>query len=383
MKVYLDNNATTMVAPEALEVMLPLFSEGFGNASSFHTFGSQAKEAVEQARQSVAALLGAEASEIVFTSCGTESDNWALKSVMEEAGSRSLLLTSSVEHPAVLEVGAVLSSRGYGHVSVGVDSDGQLRMDEYEVALKRGPALVSIMAANNETGVIFPLRELAALAHESGALFHTDAVQAVGKIPLNVHETGIDLLSLSGHKFHGPKGVGALYIREGIGLLPRIHGGHQERGMRAGTYNSPGIAGLGKASELAAATLGIEREQVRRLRDRLERGIQERCPSVIVVGQNSDRLPNTLTALFEAVESEAILMLLDLKGICASSGSACSTGSKVPSHVLKSMGVPDRVANSAIRFSLSRYTTPDDIEYTLEAIEESIGKLRKISPYAD
>ena len=382
MRAYLDNNATTMVAPEVLEAMVPYMSQRYGNPSSFHTFGSSVMDDVDSSRARLASALGASPGEIVFTSGGTESDNWALVSTMRSAGEGSLLVISEVEHPAVLETARFLESSGYRLAVVGVDGGGNIRMGDYRAALRDGPALVSIMLANNETGVLFPVTELASMAHERGALFHTDAVQAVGKIPVSVEELGVDLLSISAHKLHGPKGVGAIYIRDGVELEPFVLGGHQEHGYRAGTHNTPGIVGLGVAAAIAAEALPVEAERTGSLRDRLQSGILERCPGAIVVGGESERLPNTLSVLFSGVESESVLMLLDLEGVAASSGSACSTGSKDPSHVLRAMGVDREMANSAVRLSLSRYSTDEEIDHALAVLERAIGKLRSISPYS-
>ncbi|MBN1435112.1 aminotransferase class V-fold PLP-dependent enzyme [Candidatus Fermentibacterales bacterium] len=382
MTVYLDNNATTMPAPEVREAMLPFLGDMYSNASSFHSFGTAVREAVEQARSRVAALIRARPEEVYFTSGGTESDNWAIKGAMARHGSGALLVTSAVEHPAVLEIASASGSLGFESVLVPVDSGGNADIEAYRRALEREPALVSMMMANNETGVIFPVGELADLAHQAGALFHTDAVQAVGKVPVDLEaRTGIDLLSISGHKLHAPKGIGALFVRRGVDLEPFMHGGHQERGLRSGTYNSPGIVGLGMAAELAASLPEEAHSRLLELRTRMEIGILERCPGSAIVARESDRLPNTLTAIFSGVESESTLMMLDMEGVCASSGSACSTGSKDPSHVLKAMGIGSNLSNSAIRFSLSRYTTADEVDLALDVLERAIAKLRRISPY--
>jgi cysteine desulfurase len=381
MKAYLDNNATTAMAPEVLEAMLPYFEGEFGNPSSFHTFGSSVMPAVETAREQLAALLGTpDPSALVFTSGGTESDNWALRGAVAIDKARKGIVTSSVEHPAVLETAKEMHREGYPLHVAAVTSEGIVDLEKLEAHLDQSVAIVSVMAANNETGVLMPLTEISEAARKVGALFHTDAVQAVGKIRLNLE--GIDLLSLSAHKFHGPKGVGALYIRRGLKLPPFMLGGHQERGKRAGTYNVPGIVGLGKAAELALRNLDAERESVRRMREKLEKGILETCPGAMVVSPSAPRLPNTANVLFQGVESEAILTLLDLQGISASSGSACSTGSKDPSHVLLAMNVDRNCANSAIRLSLSRYTTDAELDFVLEVLPKVIARLRSISPYA-
>jgi cysteine desulfurase len=380
--VYFDSNATTRVAPEVLREMIPYFDQRYGNPSSFHSFGSACMEAVEGARKQVADLIGAEPEEIFFTSGGTESDNTALKGAVVIETSRNGLVVSTVEHPAVLETARFLEESGYPVTYVGVDEKGRLNVEELSSVVDGSTALVSMMAANNETGVLFPVGELAGIAHRAGALFHTDAVQAVGKIEIDVRSQDIDMLSISAHKLHGPKGAGALFLRRGIDLPPLMHGGHQEEGLRAGTLNVPGIVGLGKAAELAGEELqnGGE-ERLKALRDRVERGIISTCPNTEVLASGSDRLPNTLTAIFKGIESEAILTMLDMKGISASSGSACSTGSSDPSHVLTAMGCDSNIGNSAIRISMDRYTTEEEVEYLLEQLPPIVEKLRGVSPY--
>lgn len=382
MKVYLDNNATTRMAPEVLDAMIPFFNDQYGNPSSFHTFGSALIEYIEIARQQVADLIGAETSEIIFTSGGTESDNTALFYGTGADSGKPGLVTSVVEHPAVLETAGFLEQAGHSLGLVKVKSSGCVDLDSLEELVNPNTGLVSIMKANNETGVIMPIREAAEIAHRAGALFHTDAVQAVGKIPVDVKVEGIDLLSLSAHKFHGPKGVGALYVRKGLKLNPFMHGGHQERGMRSGTYNIAGIVGLGKAAEMAKDFIAEEALKTSSLLHKLESGILKECPGAHIAGASAERLPNTATVLFAGVESEAVLTLIDLAGICVSSGSACSTGSKDPSYVLTSMGISPTEANTAIRFSLSMYTSVLEIDYVLEVLPPIIEKLRKISPYA-
>ena len=380
--IYLDNNATTRLAPEVLEEMLPFLREEYGNPSSFHTFGSRVMEHVETARERVAALLGASPREITFNSGGTEGDNTALESGTTWDPARPGLVTTAVEHPAVLETARQLERLGRPLAVIGVDRSGRLDLDDLVRRTDPRTGLVSVMAANNETGVLMPVAEAAEVAHAAGALFHTDAVQAVGKVPIDVAASGIDMLSLSGHKLHGPKGVGALYVRKGSPFLPLILGGHQEKGVRAGTYNVAGIVGLGRAAELAMRSLrdGTGREAA--LLARLEDGILASCPEAEIAGAGSPRLPNTSTVLFTSVESEAILTLLDMRGIVVSSGSACSTGSKDPSYVLSAMGIDAMKANTAIRFSLSRYTTEAEIDAVLEALPPLIARLRAISPYA-
>jgi cysteine desulfurase len=380
--VYLDNAATTRIAPEVLEAMLPFLEENYGNPSSFHTFGSSHMEAVETARGQVARLLGARAEEIFFTSGGTESDNQALRCAVKMDPTRRGIVTSAVEHPAVLETARMLEKEGCTLGIAPVNGNGEVVLEELEKLVDAQTAVVSIMAANNETGVIMPLKSIAEISADEGALFHTDAVQMAGKCPLDVHTAGIDLLSLSAHKIHGPKGVGALYVRRGIELPPLITGGHQERGMRSGTYNVPGIVGLGKAAELALTHLADTVVEERRLRESFEARVKESCPGAFIVADEaSERLPGTVTVIFRGIESEAVLTLLDMQGIYASSGSACSTGSKDPSHVLYAMGIDHTLANSAVRFSLSRYTTGGEIDRTVEALESIVERLRRISPY--
>lgn len=380
--VYLDNNATTRVDREVVEAMLPYFTEHFGNASSMHTFGSAVGGAIKAARRSVQELLGAEFDhEIIFTSGGTESDNTALLSALETQTGRDEIVTSTVEHPAILSLCKHLSdARGIKVHYVPVDAQGRIDITAYKQALGPKTAIASVMWANNETGTLFPVEQLAELAHEAGALFHTDAVQAVGKIPLNLRESDIDMLSFSGHKFHGPKGVGGLYVRRGVRLRPLVRGGHQERSRRGGTENAPAIIGLGKAAELAQRYMGDEQTRVRGLRDRLEQGLL-RVERSMVTGDVENRLPNTANVAFEFIEGEAILLLLNRAGIAASSGSACTSGSLEPSHVLRAMQVPYTAAHGAIRFSFSRDNDDADVDAVLQAVPGIIAKLRELSPF--
>lgn len=382
MKVYLDNNATTRVAPEVLDAMLPFLTKRFGNPSSFHSFGSDVMEDIEKARNRVAELIGADAEEIYFTSGGTESDNTALIGAVEINPLKPGFVTSRIEHPAVLETAEYIAEERHPVSFSEVNSDGTLNMDSFDSYISEQTGLVSIMMANNETGVVVQVEEAARKAHEAGALFHTDAVQAVGKIAVNVKSIGIDMLSLSAHKFHGPKGVGALYIRKGIKIPPLMLGGRQEKGMRAGTYNAPGIVGLGKAAELAAEYLSEKIDETESLLERLEKGILDSCSGAVIAGADTRRLPNTATVMFKGVESEAVMTILDIEGIFVSSGSACSTGDETPSYVLSAMGIDTVDANTAIRFSLSRYTTNREIDYVMEILPPIIEKLRKISPFA-
>jgi cysteine desulfurase len=381
--VYVDNNATTAVAPEVFEAMRPFLCEKYGNPSSIHTFGGQVAASIENARENVAKLLGAQASEIVFTSCGTESDNAAIFSALHLCPKKKKIVISKVEHPAVLNVGKELERRGYKVSMIPVDSKGRIDMESLEGAVDDETAIVSVMWANNETGNIYPVEEIASVAHKHGALFHTDAVQSVGKIPINLFSSQIDMLSLSGHKLHAPKGIGALYIRRGVRFRPFVVGGHQERNRRGGTENVASVVALGKACELAQANMEIENTEVKKLRDHLEQEVMKSIPSVRVNGDVANRLPNTSNISFEFIEGESILMLLDMFKICASSGSACTTGSLEPSHVLRSMGVPYTAAHGAIRFSFSRYNTMEEVNFILEKLPPVIARLREISPYWD
>ena len=379
--IYFDNNATTKVAEEVLEEIKPFFCELYGNPSSMHTFGGQISGKIRRAREQAAGLLGCEPNEIIFTGCGTESDNAAIKGTLAAVPNRHKIITTRVEHPAVLTVCQELENHGYTIVELRVDSQGRLDMDEVEKEIDDDTALVTIMYANNETGVMFPVEKIAELAAEKGVVFHTDAVQAVGKIPLNLSKSKIDLLSLSGHKLHAPKGIGVLYVRKGTRLSPFMMGGHQEFGRRAGTENVPGIIGLGKACELAGEHVEDENNNVKYLRDKLENTILEKCPDCRLNGDKDNRLPNTANISFEYIEGEAILLMLDKFGICASSGSACTSGSLEPSHVLRAMGVPFTAAHGSIRFSLSRFNTEAQVDYTIEKMPEIVNQLRELSPF--
>lgn len=379
--IYLDNNATSQVAPEVLEAMLPYFHELYGNPSSMHSFGGQVMKEVRKARERVAALLGASPEEIIFTSCGTESDNAAVRSALNSYPEKRHIITSRVEHPAIRALVAHLATRGYRVTELPVDADGRLDMEQYRRALTPDTAIVSLMWANNETGVIFPIEEAVQLARERGILFHTDAVQAVGKIPIDLGRTPIDMLSLSGHKLHAPKGIGVLYVRKGTKFSPFLIGGHQERGRRGGTECTTSIIGMGVAAELAAAKLEFENTRVKQLRDKLENGILQSVASTKVNGDRENRLPNTTNISFEFVEGEGILLMMDEYGICASSGSACTSGSLQPSHVLRAMGVPFTMAHGSIRFSLSVYNTEEEIDFVLEKLPPIIQTLRDLSPY--
>ncbi|NNJ71422.1 MAG: cysteine desulfurase NifS [Kiritimatiellales bacterium] len=381
--VYVDNNATTAVAPEVTEAMLPYFTEHWGNPSSMHTFGGHVKRALDAAREKVAALIGAEhPSEIIFTSCGSESNNMAILGAVDAMGGHPHVITTRVEHAAVLGPCHYLEDKGFRVSTLDVDEKGRLdieRIREESMAGKK--TVASIMWANNETGVIFPVPEVGAVIKEGGGIYHTDAVQVAGKLPVNVKEIPVDLLSISGHKLHAPKGIGALYVRRGTKLTPQIMGGHQERGRRAGTENTPYIVGLGKACELAMQTMDKDAAHERRLRDRLEAGILATCKGARVNGDTEHRLPNTTNISFEYVEGEAILLMLDDVGICASTGSACASGSLEPSHVLRAMDVPRALLHGSIRFSLSRYNTDADIDDVLEKLPVIIDRLRELSPF--
>ena len=379
--IYVDNNATTQVAPEVMEEILPYFHDLYGNPSSMHTFGGQVEQKLRQAREKVAGLIGATPDEIVFTSCGSESDNTAIRSAIASYPDRKHIITTRVEHPAIKNLCEYLSKHGYRVTSLPVDRQGRLNLDHLHKSLSNDTAIVSIMWANNETGVVFPIEEIAQVVRERGIVFHTDAVQAVGKIPVNVQEVPVDMLSLSGHKIHAPKGVAALYVRRGAKFSPFLIGGHQERGRRGGTENVASIIGLGRACELAAGHIKEESGRVRYLRDKLENEILKRVPNAMVNGEREHRLPNTTSISFEYVEGEAILLMMNEFGICASSGSACTSGSLEPSHVLRAMGVPFTAAHGSIRFSLSIYNTEEEIDFIIEKFPPIIQRLRELSPY--
>ena len=381
--IYLDNNATTQVAPEVLEAMLPYFRDFYGNPSSMHTFGGQVGRRLRLAREQVAALIGAGPDEIIFTSCGTESDNTAIRSALATNPGKRHLVTTRVEHPAIHALVAHLAQEGYRVTELPVDSDGRLNLEHYARSLTPDTAVVSVMWANNETGVLFPVEQLAAMARNKGILFHTDAVQTVGKIPFDLRKSAVDLLSLSGHKLHAPKGVGALYVRKGTKFSPFLIGGHQEKGRRGGTENDPSLIGLGVACDLAARNLEKENTFVKDLRDKLENALLEKVPNSRVNGDRVNRLPNTSNLSFEYIEGEAILLLLNEVGICASSGSACTSGSLQPSHVLRAMGVPFTMAHGSIRFSLSIYNTESEIDFVIEKFPDVIERLRVLSPYGE
>jgi cysteine desulfurase len=379
--VYVDNNATTMVAPEVLKAMLPYFTEQYGNPSSMHTFGGSVAQAINKAREKVAALIGASTGEIVFTSCGTESDSAAIWAALNSQPDKKHIATSRVEHPAVKNLFERLKKIGYRATVVPVDDKGNLDLDYLYDSLGDDTAIVSIMWANNETGVIFPIEEIARHVRQQGIVFHTDAVQAVGKIPIDVRKTEMDMLSISGHKIHAPKGVGVLYVKKGTKFSPFLIGGHQENGRRGGTENVASIVGIGKAAELAARVWLDDMGRVRMLRDKLEKSLLDRIPNAIINGDRQNRLPNTTSIAFEYVEGESILLMMDQYGICASSGSACTSGSLEPSHVLRAMGVPFTAAHGSIRFSLSTYSTEEEIDVIIEKLPPIIERLRSLSPF--
>jgi len=381
-QVYLDNNATTMVAPEVKNVMLPFFCDRYGNPSSMHAFGGEVAKYVTRAREEVAAFLNCDPDEVIFTSCATESDNSAIRGTADWFGHELRVITTQVEHPAVLQPCRRLKALGHDVTMLGVDGLGRLDLDALKRALAVGhPTLVSVMWANNETGTLFPIEEVAAICREHGAILHTDAVQVAGKIPVDVKKVPVDLLAMSGHKFHAPKGIGILYVRKGTKLKPFMLGGHQESGRRAGTENVPYIVGLAKACELARLGMADEAAKLTALRDRLERGILATCPDVRINGDPEHRLPNTLNVSFEYVEGEAIAYHLSDLGICISTGSACASGSLDPSHVIRAMGIPFTAVHGSVRFSLSRYSTDADIDYVLEQLPPVIRRLRELSPF--
>ncbi len=379
--IYLDNNASTKVADEVIEAMLPYYGTFYGNPSSMHTFGGQLHRRIENARQEVAGLINAEPEEIVFTSCGTESDNTAIMSALQSNPQKSHIVTTRVEHHAVLNFCQAMERRGYKALYLPVNKLGQLNLNELETAITDNTAVVSIMYVNNETGVIFPIEEIARIVKSKGALLHTDAVQAAAKIPIDVKKLPVDMLSISGHKIHAPKGVGALYVRKGTRFSPYMIGGHQENGRRAGTENVASVIGLGTACTLAKKYMHEESAKLTSLRDRLEQGLLDSCPDARVNGDAQHRLPNTTNISFEYVEGEAILLKLNEYNICASSGSACTSGSLEPSHVLRAMGVPFTSIHGSVRLSLSMYNTEEEIDFVLEKMPPIIKELRELSPY--
>ena len=381
MRIYLDHNATTPILPEVLAAMMPFLAEEYGNASSIHTFGQNARGAVEQARSSVAALIGARASEITFNSGGTESNNQAILGVVEAAsgGSRHVI-TSAIEHVAVLDTCKALAKQGVEITFLPVDREGLVNPEDVRRAIRPETVLITVMLANNETGTVEPIEEIGTIAAEKGIVLHADAVQAAGKIPIDVERLGVHLLSISAHKFHGPKGVGALYVRKGTPLQPLIYGGHSERDRRPGTENVAGIAGMGKAAEIARLTLNEEASRLGALRDRFERSLLDRVAHSWANGAHAPRTPNTTNITFPFIEGEAMVIALDLKGIACSTGAACSSGAVEPSHVLTALGLPPEDARATLRLSLGRQTTEEEIGYALETIPTVIERLRRLSP---
>jgi len=380
-RVYLDNNATTRVDPLVLEAVLPHFLEDFGNASSIHEYGQKARASIEEARRHVARLIEAEPKEVVFTSGGTESDNTAIRGVCGFHRSRgNHIVTTTVEHPAILRSCEQLESEGFRVTYVPVDRDGLIQMEQLREAVDDQTILISVMHANNEIGTIQPVEEISQIAREREIVFHTDAVQSVGKIPLEVGRLGVGLLSLSGHKLHAPKGVGALYVRQGVSMDALLHGGSHERNRRGGTENVPGVVGLGKACELGQLGLDDFDLRVRKLRDKLEAGIIEAVPDTIVNGSVSSRMPHVSNISFQGIEGEALLISLDLQGIAVSTGAACASGSLEPSHVLRAMKISSSRVDSAIRFSLSRMNSDEDIDHALKVVPETVERMRELSP---
>lgn len=379
--IYFDHAATTSVKPEVLEAMLPYFTEKFGNASSIYSLGRESKKAIEEARDKVSTAIGAQPKELFFTGSGTEADNWAIKGVAYANKAKgNHIITSAIEHPAVLHTCQMLESEGFEVTYLPVDKDGLLTPDQVRNAIKKETILITIMFANNEIGTIQPIAEIGKVAKEKGVYFHTDAVQAVGNIPIDVGNMNIDLLSLSSHKFYGPKGVGALYIRKGVKISSFVHGGHQERGRRASTENVPGIIGLGKAIEMATNNIDNYNKKLVALRDRTIQEISNRIPFIKLNGHPTHRLPGNVNFSFEFIEGESLLLMLDMKGIAASSGSACTSGSLDPSHVLLAIGLPHEIAHGSLRISLGDENTDEDVDYLLEVLPMIVGRLREMSP---
>ncbi len=379
--IYLDNAATTRTAPEVVDAMLPYFSELYGNASTVYEFGAKSKEAVTKARETIANAIGAKDNEIYFTAGGSESDNWALKATAEAYKDKGKhIITSKIEHHAILHTCEWLEKNGFEVTYLDVDEFGVVKLDELKKAIRPDTILISIMFANNEIGTIEPVAEIGKIAREHGILFHTDAVQAFGQLPIHVDELNIDMLSSSGHKLNGPKGIGFLYIRKGVKIRSFLHGGAQERKRRAGTENVPGIVGFGKAVELALATMEERTAKERKLRDHLMERVLKEIPFTRVNGDRTNRLPNNVNLCFQFVEGESLLIMLDMKGICGSSGSACTSGSLDPSHVLLAIGLPHEIAHGSLRLTLGAETTLEDIDYTVDAIKEIVTQLREMSP---
>ncbi|MBI3398193.1 MAG: cysteine desulfurase NifS [Deltaproteobacteria bacterium] len=380
-RIYLDNNATTPIHHEVFEAMLPYLKDEFGNPSSIHWGGRNPRKAIDEGREKVARLINCDVSEIIFTSCGSEGDNLAIKGIAESKKDKgNHIITTKIEHPAVLGACKYLAKSGFDVTFLDVDSHGMLDLDQFRKAITPKTILITIMFANNETGVIFPIEEIGKIAKEHNITFHTDAVQGVGKVPIDVKKLTIDLLTLSGHKLYAPKGIGAVYVKRGVRLVPLIHGGHQERNRRGGTENTAGIVAIGKACEIAHRDMEAEVKQITALRDRLETGLMEKISHTRLNGHPTKRIPNTVNMSFEFAEGESILLNLDMKGIAASSGSACTSGTLEPSHVLVAMGVPIEASHSSVRFSLGRGNTIEDIDYVLEVLPPIVEKMRSMSP---
>ncbi len=379
--IYLDHAATTYVKPEVFEAMKPYFTEHFGNASSIYTIGRDSKKAVEEAREKVAKAIGAQAREIYFTGSGSEADNWALKGIAEAYRKKgNHIITSAIEHPAIMESCKYLAGQGFEITYLPVDSDGIVSLEELKKAIKSTTILISIMFANNEIGTIQPIQEIGAIAREKGIAFHTDAVQAVGNIAIDVEKLNVDLLSLSGHKFYGPKGAGALYVRKGVKITSFIHGGHQERGKRASTENIPGIIGLGRAIELAADNMEEYNKKLINLREKTIEGLMAKIPYIKLNGHRTNRLPGNVNISFQYIEGESLLLMLDMINVCGSSGSACSSGSLDPSHVLMAIGLPHEIAHGSLRLSFGEENTEEDVDFILEEIPKIVNRLRDMSP---
>ena len=379
--IYLDNAATTKTAPEVVEAMLPYFTEKFGNPSSVYSFAAANKEVINQQRDAIAEMIGAKSNEIYFTGGGSESDNWALKCTAEAyANKGNHIITTKIEHHAILHTAEYLEKRGFEVTYLDVDEDGKVKLDDLKAAIRPTTILISVMFANNEIGTIQPIKEIGEIAHEHGILFHTDAVQAFGQLPINVDECHIDMLSASGHKFNGPKGIGVMYIRKGVKILSFIHGGAQERKRRAGTLNVPGIVGIGKAAEIAKNTMAERSAKEISLRDHLIDRILTEIPYVRLNGDRHDRLPNNVNVCFRYIEGESMLILLDQAGVCASSGSACTSGSLDPSHVLLAIGLPHEIAHGSLRLTLSEKNTVEEIDFVVDELKKIIERLRSMSP---
>ncbi len=379
--VYLDNAATTRTAPEVVEAMLPYFTEKYGNPSSIYEFASGNKDVITSQRETIAEVIGANGNEIYFTAGGSESDNWAIKAAAEAyAGKGKHIITTKIEHHAVLHTCEYLEKQGYEVTYLDVDQDGIVKLDDLKAAIRPSTILISIMFANNEIGSVQPIREIGAIAHENGILFHTDAVQAFGQIPIQVDDCHIDMLSASGHKLNGPKGIGFLYIRKGVKIRSFIHGGAQERKRRAGTENVPGIVGLGTAARRAALSMDERAAKEIKLRDHLIERVLNEIPFSRLNGHREKRLPNNANFSFQFVEGESMLIMLDMKGICASSGSACTSGSLDPSHVLLAIGLPHEIAHGSLRLTLSEETSMEDIDYVVDSLREIVERLRNMSP---